>query len=93
MKPIDPTQEQSAEELDDQALPAVHDPAHFWRNLAAAPLNEKHLRKQRLITLNNTDPAHVAFDILRNAENQVTDTIHTYSKWVAPFVRKGTAVY
>ena len=65
MKPIDPTQEQSAEELDDQALPAVHDPAHFWRNLAAAPLNEKHLRKQRLITLNNTDPAHVAFDILR----------------------------
>ena len=30
---------------------------------------------------------------LINAENQVTDTIHTYSKWVAPFVRKGTAVY
>lgn len=30
---------------------------------------------------------------LVNADNQMTDTIHTYSKWVAPFVRKGTAVY
>ncbi len=30
---------------------------------------------------------------LINASNDKTDTLHTYDKWLAPFVREGTPVY
>lgn len=65
MKPITTPPELIEEELHEQQLPAVHDAVHFWRNLVSVPLNEKHLKKQRMIALHNSHPAHVAFDMLR----------------------------
>lgn len=65
MKPNDTLPDLQLDEQEDDNLPAVHDAVYFWRNLSAALLNDAHLKKHKIVTAQNSDPAHVAIDMLR----------------------------
>lgn len=65
MKPITTAQDLLNSNQSDPSLPAVQDAIYFWRNMKTAMLNEALLKKHHIATLSNSDPAHVAFDMLR----------------------------